>query len=198
LKGIILAKEDDMSFINFINKSTQTTDKKTQTEDRSSGEPQLISEDATLGTVNDEYNQYVEYYMDMIRNKSKGTVLIVEDDFFCRAIMEKTVRDYSLDLKIITAVSEVAALEILKATPVDLVISDYYLEGPGTGLDLCKKVIANYPNTKCVMMSSMNFPQYAEVASKTPASPEFMEKPVKPSLIKKYLTSFFQDLYFKG
>ena len=180
-----------MSVINFIHKSPDAP--KTGTEPRS---PQLISEEKDLSSVNEEFNQYLEYYMDLIRMKSKGCVLVVEDDVFCRMIIENAIREYSRDIKIITASSEEEALNILKSTPCDLVVSDYYLEGSGTGLDLCRKVIAMYPKTKCLMMSSMNFPQYQEVVAKTDTSPEFMEKPIKPSLIKKYLTSFFEELYF--
>lgn len=180
-----------MSTINFIHKSPE--EKKPGTDQSS---PQLISEEKDLNSVNEEFNQYLEYYMDLIRLKSKGNVLVVEDDIFCRMIIENAVREYSLDIKIVTASSEDEALTILKTTPFDLVISDYFLEGAGTGLDLCRKIIAEYPKTKCLMMSSMNFPQYQEVVNKTDASPEFMQKPIKPSLIKKYLTSFFEELYF--
>ena len=159
-----------MSIINFIHKSS---DKPADGTDQRS--PQLISEEKDLNSVNDEFNQYLEYYMDQIRMKSKGCVLVVEDDIFCRMIIENAIKEYSHDIKIITASSEEEALSVLKNTPCDLVVSDYFLEGPGTGLDLCRKVISMYPKTKCLMMSSMNFPQYQEVVAKTDASPEFME-----------------------
>tara|TARA_B110001454_G_scaffold28073_1_gene27482 strand:+ start:84958 stop:85509 length:552 start_codon:yes stop_codon:yes gene_type:complete len=181
-----------MSFLNFIHKSPEPTSANEQGTAGNSGAPQLISEE--VSGVNDEFNQYMEYYMDMIRMKSKGNVLIVEDDEFCRFIIENAVKEYSREISITTCASVENAVEILKSKPYDLVISDYYLEGSGNGLDLCHHVGTFYPKTKCLMMSSMNFPQYKEVVSKAGASPEFMEKPIKPSLIKKYLTSFFQDL----
>lgn len=182
-----------MSIINFIHKSSDT-DASAVSNNGSS--PQLISEEANLTGVNDEFNQYLEYYMDQIRMKSKGCVLIVEDDIFCRMIIESAVREYSMDIQIVTAASELEALEILKTSRCDLVISDYYLEGTGTGLDLCKEILSLYPHIKCLMMSSMNFPQYKEVVAASKATPEFMEKPIKPSLIKKYLTSFFEERFF--
>ncbi len=177
-----------MSTIDFIHKSTG---KSSDSVDASS--PKLISEEIGLMSVNDEFNQYMEYYMESIRMKSKGVVLIVEDDLFCRHIIESAVKEYSRDIEIHTAASVVEGIAVLKDTPIDLVISDFYLEGEGTGLDLCRQVLATYPKTRCVMMSNMGFFKYREVAS-TEASPEFMEKPVTPSLIKKYLTSFFEDL----
>lgn len=186
-----------MSIINFIHKSPEPLSAShAHTPDKAPSDktPQLISEE--VSGVNDEFNQYMEYYMDMIRMKSKGCVLIVEDDEFCRYIIENSVKEYSRDIKIITCASVSGALEILKNSPCDLVISDYYLEGEGNGLDLCHKIVSLYPKTKCLMMSSMNFPQYQEVVAKADTTPEFMEKPIKPSLIKKYLTSFFEELYF--
>jgi len=158
--------------------------------------PRLISEEAN--GVNEEFNQYMEYYMDIIRVKAKGNILIVEDDEFCSYIIEKALKEYSRDIMITTCTSFEAACEILKQSPCDLVICDYYLEGNGNGLDLCQHVNSSYPKTKCLMMSSMNFPQYQEVVSKSESlsekQPEFIEKPIKPTLIKKYLTSFFENL----
>lgn len=183
-----------MSIINFIHKSPEpAANGNSQGTSHAGRTPQLISEE--ISGVNDEFNQYMEYYMDMIRMKSKGCVLIVEDDEFCRYIIENAVKEYSRDIKIITCASVEMALEILKDNPCDLVISDYYLEGEGNGLDLCHRIVGQYPKTKCLMMSSMNFPQYQEVVAKSDTTPEFMEKPIKPSLIKKYLTSFFEELY---
>jgi CheY-like chemotaxis protein len=196
LDEIILLREDNMSIINFIHRSPEPPKVEMQGTAGQSITPQLISEE--VSGVNDEFNQYMEYYMDMIRMKSKGNVLIVEDDEFCLYIIENAVKEYSRDISIITCASVEAAVEILKQSPYDLVISDYYLEGNGNGLDLCHHIATEYPKTKCLMMSSMNFPQYQAVVSKAEASaqtsPEFMEKPIKPSLIKKYLTSFFEDL----
>jgi len=188
-----------MSIINFIHKSPeQTLHQEQQVQSKDTGPagktPLLISEE--ISGVNDEFNQYMEYYMDMIRMKSKGCVLIVEDDEFCRYIIENSVKEYSKDIKIFTCASVEVALAILKDNPCDLVISDYYLEGDDNGLELCHKIVGLYPKTKCLMMSSMNFPQYQKVVAKSDTTPEFMEKPIKPSLIKKYLTSFFEELYF--
>lgn len=184
-----------MSILDFIHKSSEANSTANK-ETKDVRSPQLISEENSLNSVNEEFNQYLEYYMDLIRMKSKGRVLIVEDDIFCRMIIEMAVREYSKDIRIVTAVSEVEALESLKTQPCDLVISDYYLEGSGTGLDLCHKILDTFPDTKCLMMSSMNFPQYKEVAANTDTPLEFMEKPIKPSLIKKYLTSFFEERFF--
>lgn len=174
-----------MSTIDFIHKSPENAD---------ASSPKLISEELGLMSVNDEFNQYMEYYMESIRMKSKGVVLIVEDDLFCRQIVKNAVKEYSREIQILTAASMDEGLNVLKATPCDLVISDFYLEGTGTGLDLCRRVLTEYPKIQCVMMSNMGFFKYREVASATDRSPEFMEKPVSPSLIKKYLTTFFEDL----
>jgi DNA-binding NtrC family response regulator len=179
-----------MSSLDFIHKSSESTDATT---------PKLISEEPGLIGVNQEFNQYVEYYMHLISMKSKGHLLIVEDDLFCRKVVERAIREYSQDITIYSAESEYEALKILATCSCDIVISDYYLEGPVTGLELCRKIVSLYPKTKCVMMSNMGFYKYREVASSSlgpMVPPEFMEKPVSASLIKKYLTSFFED--FRG
>lgn len=178
-----------MSAINFIHKSPEV-------KEPDGPSPKLISEEQSLKSVNDEFNQYVEYYMQLIRLKSQGTVLIVEDDIFSRKVIENAIREFNSEITILVASSEAEALSLLQQSKCDLVIADYYLEGDGTGLDLCQKILSTYPHTKCIMMSNMKFFEYKEKAKETDLTPEFMEKPVKPSLIQKYLTSFFEDRYF--
>jgi CheY-like chemotaxis protein len=190
--NLLLLMEDSMSIIDLIHRNLKARTSSQGISSTKVDVPLLITEEVT--GVNEEFNLYSEYYMDMVRIKSKGNILIVEDDEFCRMTTEKAVKEYGGEISITTCSSVEAALEALNNSPCDLVISDYYLEGNGNGLDLCQYVVRRYPKTKCVMMSSMNFPQYQEVVSKADTSPAFMEKPIKPSLIKKYLTSFFDDL----
>lgn len=158
----------------------------------------LITQEAPVPGVNEEFNQYMEYYMQLIRMKSEGNVLIVEDDVDCRLFIENAIRKFSSKICCLTAASEQQALKILNLIPCDLIIADYFLDGPGTGLDLCRKVHSRFPDAKCLMISGMTFYKYKDLALKSEVQPDFMEKPLSPGSIEKYLASFFEKIDFSN
>ncbi len=69
------------------------------------------------------------------------TVLIVDDFLTMRRIVRKILRDLDFE-KIIEAEDGSAALDILKTTKVDLIVSDWNMPKM-TGLDLLKEVRGN-------------------------------------------------------
>jgi two-component system chemotaxis response regulator CheY len=69
------------------------------------------------------------------------TVLIVDDFLTMRRIVRKILRDLEFE-KIIEAEDGSVALEILKTTKVDLIVSDWNMPKM-TGLDLLKEVRGN-------------------------------------------------------
>jgi YesN/AraC family two-component response regulator len=155
----------------------------------------LINQEKSTPNVNAEFNEYMEYYTHLIQLKSTGSILIVEDDPMCRWIIENAIKEYNPKIKRLTAASAAEALSILRTTPCDLVISDYFLEGAETGLDLCQKIHTLSPHSKCIMISSMTFFQYQKMAENAKLQPQFMEKPVSSGSIKKYLISFFEETF---
>lgn len=156
----------------------------------------LIREEAPIPNVNEEFNQYMEYYMQLIRIKSEGNVLVVEDDPMCKKFIEHAIHKFSPKIHLLTASSGKEALKVLSNTSCDLIIADYFLEGPDTGLELCRQVRALYPKVKCLMISGMTFYEYKELALNSEIQPEFMEKPLSKNSIDKYLTSFFEKINF--
>lgn len=157
----------------------------------------LIRSEEPIPSVNEEFNQYMDYYMQLIRIKSEGNVLVVEDDPMCKLFIEHSIRKFSPKIHLLTASSGEEALEILKTTACELLIADYFLEGSETGLELCREAHALYPKMKCLMISGMTFYQYKELALNSEIQPEFMEKPLSKASIDKYLTSFFEEINFK-
>lgn len=156
------------------------------------GTPGLLVEEPPIHYLNEEYNQYANYFLDLIRAKSIGNVLIVDDDPLCSMFIEKVIREFSPKLRCLTAVSEAKALAILARVKCDLVLADYFLEGPETGLDLCRKIKTEYPEITCVMMSGMKFEKYQDLAVRWELQPDFMEKPISSSVIQKYLAEFYE------
>ncbi len=152
----------------------------------------LIVEEKPIPSINEEFNQYSAYSLELIRAKSIGNVLIVEDDPLCAMFIEHVAREFSPKLKCFRAVSELEALSILKFVNFDLVISDHFIEGSKTGLDLCQKIHDIYPRIKCLIVSSMEFEKFQKISYESEIQPEFMKKPLSSAIIKKYLTTFFQ------
>ncbi len=151
----------------------------------------LIKDERPIPNLNEEFNQYSEYALELVKAKSIGNVLIVEDDVLYAMFIEYVVRDFSKKLKCFKAGSEAEALRVLKSSRFDLVISDYFLEGTDTGLSLCRKIKYMYPDLKCLMISSMAFEKYQALVFGSGVEPEFMKKPISSDLIKKYLENFY-------
>jgi response regulator of citrate/malate metabolism len=141
--------------------------------------------------VNPEFNQYMDYYIQLLRLDSKGKVLIVEDDPLSYKILERAVHEFSPHIKCLSATSAEQAWKIVNRTKIDAIIADYFLEGMGTGLDLCEQIQKEYSNIKCVIVSSLKIDQFQKISQRSPVHPDFLEKPVPAKSIKHYLLSIY-------
>jgi response regulator of citrate/malate metabolism len=142
--------------------------------------------------VSEEFNQYSNYFLQLIRADSIGNILIVDDDSTCASFIQDVAQNFSLKLRCFSASSEAEALQILKFVHCDLVIADYYLEGVETGLDLCRKIKILYPEITCLMISCIDPESYQGMAFDSEVQPEFMQKPLTSDSIQHYLASYFE------
>jgi two-component system, NtrC family, response regulator len=105
-----------------------------------------------------------------------GRILVVEDDESLRRVTQVQLEKEGYET---TAAFDVPqALEILKASPHDLVLTDLNLPGP-SGLDLLKRIRAEYPDTTVVVVTAYGTVESAVDAMKCGAY-DYLTKPVHP------------------
>jgi len=105
-----------------------------------------------------------------------GKILVVEDDESLRRVTHMQLGNAGYDTTVAVDVQE--ALDILKKTTVDLVITDLHLPGP-SGLELLKRVRIEYPDTTVVIFTAYSTVKTAVEAMRAGAY-DYLTKPVHP------------------
>ena len=103
-----------------------------------------------------------------------GRILVVEDDQIMRHATRVHLEKEGYETAAASDVSQ--ALEILKASPHDLVITDLNLPGP-SGLELLKRIRAEYPETPVIVITGYGTVETAVDAMKSGAY-DYLAKPV--------------------
>lgn len=80
-------------------------------------------------------------------------ILIVEDDVLIRAAAAQYLRGAGFE--VLEAVSVEQAVELLQASPVEVVFADVKLPGSQSGLDLMRIVQADFPKAKVLLTSGV-------------------------------------------
>ena len=132
-----------------------------------------------------------------IKQKKLKKVLIVDDEEDMIWTLQKNLTNDTLRAEIITASSGEKALEIIKNTPVDLIVTDIRMSGM-SGIDLLIEVRNNYPNIGVIVMTA-----YPTTESKTKAiikgSLYFLEKPFDINEMRDVVRHVLrEDSLFKG
>src|SRR5271169_3366720 len=105
-----------------------------------------------------------------------GRILVVEDDDNLRRVTQVQLEKAGHETT--TAMDVPQALEILKASPHDLVLTDMNLPGL-SGLDLLKTVRVEYPDTMVILVTAYGTVETAVEAMKSGAY-DYLTKPVHP------------------
>jgi two-component system, NtrC family, response regulator len=105
-----------------------------------------------------------------------GTILVVEDDSSLRRLTQVQLEKLGYQTRI--AVDVNGGVEILRREAVDLVICDLHLPA-ASGLELLKKVRAEYPETKFVIVTAYGSVNTAIEAMKLGAY-DYLAKPLHP------------------
>ena len=143
-----------------------------------------------------EFNQYAEYFVDQLRTSKTKKVIILEDDVLSRKILEANIHVYDPNIYCFHATTEKDVLDILKAFECNLLLADYYLGGPKTGLDICQTVKECSPNTERAIVSQLTNDQYTQL-SKDQAivtGAKFLHKPVSPIVMDRFLDLIFGEM----
>jgi len=106
-------------------------------------------------------------------SESKETILVVDDDPVARKIVRRNLA--TIEYQVLTAPSVAAAIQILDATPVDLVVTDLKMPKVG-GIDLIRHVRANFEDTAVIMITGYASIETAVAAVKEGAE-DYLPKP---------------------
>jgi CheY-like chemotaxis protein len=101
-------------------------------------------------------------------------ILIVEDNVFFLRFLRRTLSSRFPSIDILEATNGEEALQKTKMIPPDAVFTDLRLPGEN-GLELTKKIKAQYPNIVVVIITNYDLPEYREAAYQSKAD-HFLSK----------------------
>ena len=125
---------------------------------------------------------------DLVQRKL-GTILVVEDDSSLRRLTQVQLDKLGYQTRIAADAGE--GLDILRREPVDLVICDLHLPSE-SGMDLLKKVRAEYPETKFVIVTAYGSINTAIEAMKSGAY-DYLTKPLHPVELRTLVERVFEQ-----
>jgi CheY-like chemotaxis protein len=118
------------------------------------------------------------------------TVLIAEDDLAPRMILSTYMTKYKDKFKTILVSDGLEAINILKSQPISLLVTD--LKMPRVeGLVLLAYMNKNYPNTPCIVMTSLKKKRLKEKLQKDVL--KYIEKPFKPEELAAVILDVFEE-----
>lgn len=104
---------------------------------------------------------------------SKRKILIVEDSVSFRQLLKDALLSRFPMIEVQEAGDGAEALKRVKVSSPDLAIVDIHLPGEN-GLDLIKRLRAEYPNLKVIVLTMFDTPEYREAAHQLQA--DFISK----------------------
>jgi CheY-like chemotaxis protein len=141
--------------------------------------------------INSEFNEYLEYFLELQKIRASKKVLIVEDDPISLLGLRHIVKNFNPDIKCFLAINIDEALDILEKEKCDLLISDYYLSPSETGLELWELVRQKHPEVDVVITSGIGTDKYRQIVQNCDFPPPFFDKPFSPEKFNGYLKEIF-------
>jgi len=89
--------------------------------------------------------------------------MLVEDSFSFRQVVKDNLQDQFPSMEIIEAADGAEALQKIDGRPPNLIFMDISLPGEN-GLELTRKIKADYPNVTVIILTSHDSPEYREAA----------------------------------
>ena len=91
------------------------------------------------------------------------TTMLVEDSTSFRQLVKNDLQDQFPSMNIIEAVDGVEAFQKIDSRPPNLILMDITLPGEN-GLELTRKIKADYPGVVVIILTSHDSPEYREAA----------------------------------
>jgi CheY-like chemotaxis protein len=101
----------------------------------------------------------------LMERKGSLKVLIVEDSTLFRQLLKETMHDRFPSIEIDEAGDGEEAFQKMETSRPDLIFMDIRLPGEN-GLELTKKVKAQYPNIVVIILTSYDLPEYREFSQR--------------------------------
>ncbi len=89
--------------------------------------------------------------------------MLVEDNFLLMQLVETNLQDQFPSMEISEAADGAEALQKIKSHPPNLIFMDIQLPGEN-GLELTRKIKADYPGIIIIILTSHDLPEYREAA----------------------------------
>lgn len=117
------------------------------------------------------------------------TVLIVDDERTLLFTFSNSLKAYASDLRILTAENGLQAVDALKSTPVDLVVTDLRMPEMD-GFQLIIHMKKHFPGIPVIVMTAVGSPEVAD-RMKSMGAVSYLEKPIS---IKDLALKIFQGI----
>jgi len=91
------------------------------------------------------------------------TTMLVEDNTSFRQVVKNNLQDQFPSMDIIEAADGVEAFQKIDSHPPNLILMDITLPGEN-GLELTRKIKADYPGVTIIILTSHDSPEYREAA----------------------------------
>jgi len=118
-------------------------------------------------------------------------ILIVEDNAFFLQFLKETLHSRFPSVDILEAANGEEALQKIRTFPPDAIFMDLRLPGEN-GLELTKKIKAQYPNIIVVILTNYDLPEYREAAYQCRAN-HFLPKDSFLEMINSFLPNRMID-----
>jgi len=118
--------------------------------------------------------------------------MLVEDSFSFRQVVKDNLQDQFPSMDIIEAADGVEALQKIDGRPPNLIFMDINLPGEN-GLELTRKIKADYPNVIIIILTSNDSPEYREAATRYKADYFFS----KGALLNDGIFTLVKSILFK-
>jgi PleD family two-component response regulator len=127
--------------------------------------------------INSEFNEYLQYFLELQKIRASKKVLIVEDDPISLLGLRHIVKNFNPDIKCFLATTIEEAVDILDKEKCDLMIADYHLSPEENGVELWEIVRDKYPAVDVVIASSIGNEKYKQIVQNFDYPPPFFDKP---------------------
>ncbi len=118
-------------------------------------------------------------------------ILIVEDNAFFLQFLKETLHSRFPSVDILEAANGEEALQKIRTFPPDTIFMDLRLPGEN-GLELTKKIKAQYPNIIIIILTNYDLPEYREAAYQCRAN-HFLPKDSFLEMINSFLPNQIID-----
>ncbi len=122
--------------------------------------------------------------------------MLIEENRSLKKLLKDGLKDQFPSMHIIEAGDGVEALQKIDSNLPDLVCMDIHLHGE-SGLELTRKIKADYPNIIIIMLTSFDIPEYREAATRNKVD-YFFAKDSMATEISKLLKSILSERGFNS